>query len=55
MGKPICILKDKNIKAMPTDLIGKLYNEFDTQYAKKMIPPVLTKWLKDKRFIKPTP
>ena len=55
LGKHICMLKDKTIKTMPTDLIGKLYKEFDTQDAKKTIPAVLTKWLKDRSIIDPTP
>ena len=53
LGKHVCILKDKTIEAMQTDLIGKLYKKFDTQDAKKTIPSVLTKWLVDRSFTEP--
>ena len=29
-GKRCLILKDKGIRKMPTDIVGKLYEEFDT-------------------------
>jgi len=50
-AKSICFLKDKTLKALQTDIIGKLYKPFDTRNAKKTIPPALEKWLKDKKFI----
>lgn len=48
MGKPICLLKDRTLKALPTDLVGRLYKEFDVQAPKKTIPQQVTKWLKDR-------
>jgi hypothetical protein len=53
MDKPVCILKDKSVKQIQADLIGKLYQEFDSQNAKMTIPPVLTKWLSHKGIIIP--
>ena len=32
LGKPVCLLKDKTLKALHTDIVGKLYKEFDTQH-----------------------
>jgi len=31
LNKPVCLLKDKTIKILQTDLVGKLYKEFDPQ------------------------
>jgi len=35
IGKPVCLLKDKTLKTLQTDLIGRLYDEFDPQKPKK--------------------
>ena len=51
MGKPVCLLKDATLPSLQTDLIGRLYEVFDTQNPETTIPPVLTKWLKDKALI----
>lgn len=48
MGKDVCLLKDKTLKTMPTDLIGRLYRTFDPQDPFGSIPIELTKWMKDK-------
>jgi hypothetical protein len=48
MGKDVCLLKDKTLKTMPTDLVGRLYRMFDPQDPVGSIPAVLTKWLSDK-------
>ena len=48
MKKPVCLLKDKTLKTLQTDLIGKHYRVFDPQNPTSSIPPVLTQWLKDK-------
>ena len=49
--KPVCLLKDKTLKTLQTDLVGKLYKEFDPQTPKETIPVVLEKWLRDKDII----
>jgi nucleoside 2-deoxyribosyltransferase len=51
MGKPVCLLKDSTLPSLQTDLLGRLYEPFDTQNPETTIPPVLTKWLKDKSLI----
>ena len=50
-GKPVCLLKDKTLASLQTDLMGRLYDPFDTQDPEKTILPVLEKWLKDKRLV----
>ncbi len=51
LGKHICLLKDKTLKTLQTDLIGKLYIPFDPQDPEGSIPEVLEKWLRDKDII----
>jgi len=51
MGKPVCLLKDSTLPLLQTNLLGMLYEPFDTQNPETTIPPVLTKWLKDKSLI----
>lgn len=48
MGKDICLLKDRTLRTLPTDLIGRLYRTFDPQDPVTSIPTELTKWMKDK-------
>ena len=33
LGKPVCLLKDKNLSTLATDLGGKLYRNFDPSNA----------------------
>jgi len=49
--KPICLLKDKTLPALHTDLVGKLYKAFDPQDPTNTIPPELDKWLHDKDIV----
>lgn len=51
LKKPICLLKDKTLNELQTDLIGKLYKPFDPQDPQNTIPEVLEKWLRDKDII----
>ena len=48
LGKPVCLLKDRTLKTLHTDLVGKLYKEFDPQHSGKTIPEQIAKWLSDK-------
>jgi len=48
LSKPVCLLKDKTLKVLQTDLIGKLYEPFDPQDAIKSISIGLGKWLQTK-------
>jgi len=51
LKKSVCLLKDKTLKNLHTDLVGKLYKTFDPQDAENTIPPDLEKWLRDKDLI----
>jgi hypothetical protein len=51
LGKHVCLLKDKTLSKLHTDLVGKLYRMFDPQDPATSIPSVLTKWMTEKRII----
>jgi len=51
LRKPVLLLKDRTLKNLNTDLIGKLYKVFDPQDISKSIAPQLQRWLKDKNII----
>lgn len=48
LRKPVCLLKDKTLRTLHADLIGKLYRVFDPQDPLKTISSELSKWMKDK-------
>lgn len=48
LRKPVCILKDKTLKALQTDIIGKLYREFDPLDPVGTIPNELAPWLRSR-------
>lgn len=51
LGKPVCLLKDKTLNYLNTDLIGKLYSSFDPENPTKNIADQLSKWLSDKGLV----
>lgn len=51
LGKPVCLLKERTLNKLNSDLAGKLYKEFDSYNIEQTLIPVLEKWIKDKRFI----
>ena len=51
LKKPVCLLKDKTLKTLHADLVGKLYKSFDPQDPANSIPIELSKWLNDKQII----
>jgi hypothetical protein len=48
IGSPVCLLKDQTLSSLHTDLVGKLFRQFDPQDPGTTIPPVVSKWLSDK-------
>jgi len=46
-GKRCLILKDKGIRKMPTDIVGKLYEEFDTYEIESSIKRCVEAWVHD--------
>ncbi len=51
LGKPILLLKDSTLSALHSDLVGRLYQIFDTQSPQESIPSVIEKWLQNKALI----
>lgn len=47
LKKEVCILKERALRKMPADLVGKLYDEFDKKKPVRSIRNVLDTWLKD--------
>ena len=52
LRKPVLLLKDRTLKNLTTDLIGKLYKTFDPQGISESLGPQVHRWLKDKGIIK---
>ena len=46
-NKPVLLLKEKTVKALQADLMGKLYKQFDEHDPRGTIPEQLKTWLKD--------
>jgi hypothetical protein len=51
LGKEVCLLKDRTLRALQTDLGGHIFRIFDPQDPITTIPPELTKWATDKGII----
>lgn len=51
LKKSICLLKEKTVKSLTSDLQGRIYVDFDGENIKGSINSALSKWLKDKNFI----
>jgi hypothetical protein len=48
LGKPVCLLKDKNLNTLHADLIGKIYIPFDPFEPQASIASQVGAWLRDK-------
>jgi hypothetical protein len=48
LRKPVCLLKERTLKTLQTDLAGKLYRAFDALDPSDTIPHELGRWLRDK-------
>jgi len=53
LGKGVCFLKDKTLKELNADLMGKLYRSFNTQLITRTITTGLSKWLTEKGYVVP--
>ncbi len=47
MGKPVCLLKDRTLRALQSDLVGRLYRPFAPTEPRRSLPTVLIKWVRD--------
>lgn len=50
MKKPVCLLKDRTLQTLQSDLVGKLYKEFDPHAPKADIERGLAKWIAGQAF-----
>jgi hypothetical protein len=50
LRKPVCLLKDRTLKTLHADLVGKLYRVFEPQDPLSSIPKELSLWVKDKEL-----
>ena len=53
LGKPVCLLKERTLRTLHTDLVGKLYRQFDAMAAERTIEENLTRWLRDRELVSP--
>lgn len=51
LRKPVCILKDRTLKTLHSDIMGKLYRQFDPHDPGGSIPSELAQWIKDKNLV----
>lgn len=51
LGKPVCYLKEQTLPKLHTDLVGRLYREFDLDYCDRTVSKVLWKWMSDKGIL----
>ena len=51
LQKPVCLLKDKTLRTLQSDLIARLYYSFDTQDPSSSLSKGLEAWLSDKKLI----
>jgi protein-tyrosine-phosphatase len=46
-GKPVLILKEKQLKTLPTDVVGQLYRTFDSFNIQSTVRQSVLEWLRD--------
>jgi hypothetical protein len=51
LKKGVLLLKEKTLKSLHADLVGKLYHPFDVQNVTKTIPPQLERWMEDRGLV----
>jgi hypothetical protein len=51
LGKPVLLLKDRTLKVLQADLIGKLYKVFDSLDPEASMAPQIEKWIQDKSLV----
>jgi len=52
LNKQVCLLKEKTLPNLTSDLVGKLYREFNIEDCDISISNVLRNWLDDQGFLK---
>lgn len=51
IGKRVCLLKDRTLKALQTDLVGRLYKQFDVLNPEDTIPKQIEAWIQDRDLV----
>ena len=51
LRKHVCLLKDRTLPRLPSDVAGRLYQEFDVQDPMGTIPERIERWLRDKKLL----
>ena len=46
-GNKVCLLKDKKLPKLPSDLISKMYKEYDSDDVEGTLPEQLGLWIRD--------
>ena len=49
-GNKVCLLKDKKLPKLPSDLISKMYKEYDSDDVEGTVPEQLGLWIRDYLF-----
>lgn len=48
LNKKVCLLKEKTLKGLPTDIIGKLYKNFDLNNLEESLENSICRWVDDR-------
>lgn len=51
LRKPVCLLKERTLKRLPSDLVGRLYVEFDGQDIAGSVPRTVKRWLQERGLV----
>lgn len=51
LNKEVCLMKEKSLQSLNTDIIGRLYREFDIQEIDSTIAHSILKWIDDKELM----
>jgi hypothetical protein len=51
LRKPVCLLKDRTLQSLHSDLVGRLYRPFDPPNATTTISQSIKGWLKDRNML----
>ena len=51
LRKDVCLLKERSLKKLQSDLVGRPYKQFDTLNVRETVNRELEKWLRDKNIV----
>jgi nucleoside 2-deoxyribosyltransferase len=50
LGRPVLLLKDQTLRTLHTDLMARLYKQFDSFRPNETLPAEVERWLREKGF-----